>query len=61
MGQCKDERKMTWTNWEKLCTPKACGGMSFKQLKQFNLAMLAKYWERFFDVLSFQGKIFSQL
>ena len=41
-GQCKEERKMAWISWEKLCTPKACGGMGFKQLKQFNLAMLAK-------------------
>lgn len=41
-GQCKDERKMAWISWEKLCTPKACGGMGFKKLKQINLAMLAK-------------------
>ena len=33
---------MAWISWEKLCAPKACGGMSFKQLKQFNLAMRAK-------------------
>ena len=28
--------------WENLCAPKAYGCMGFKQLKQFNLAMLAK-------------------
>ena len=37
-----DKGKMTWISWEKLCTLKACGGMGFKQLKLFNLAMLAK-------------------
>ena len=25
-----------------MCVPKACGGMGFKQLKQFNLAILTK-------------------
>ena len=31
-----------WISWDKLCTLKACAGVGFKQLKQFNLALLAK-------------------
>lgn len=33
---------MAWMNWDKFCMPKACGDMGFKQLKPFNLALLAK-------------------
>ena len=41
-GQKNDERKMAWISWDKLCTPKSQGGMGFKQIKRFNLALLAK-------------------
>ena len=32
-GQKKDERKIAWLNWERMCEPKAGGGLGFKQLK----------------------------
>lgn len=41
-GQKNDERKMAWMKWDKLCTPKASGGMGFRDLTAFNLALLAK-------------------
>ena len=41
-GQKGDERKMSWMSWENLCVPKNQGGMGFKLLKEFNLALLAK-------------------
>ena len=41
-GQRQEEKKMAWLGWKKLCAPKASGGMGFKSLKEFNLAMLAK-------------------
>ena len=41
-GQKQDEKKMAWLSWDKLCKSKEEGGMGFRQLKEFNLALLAK-------------------
>lgn len=31
-----------WMSWSKICVPKRYGGLGFKQLHQFNLALLRK-------------------
>ena len=41
-GHVRNERKIHWLSWDKLTRPKSKGGMGFKDLRQFNLAMLAK-------------------
>lgn len=41
-GQKEKERKMAWVSWEKLCAVKTEGGMGFRDLKAFNLMLLAK-------------------
>ncbi|KAL0009734.1 hypothetical protein SO802_004842 [Lithocarpus litseifolius] len=41
-GQKSEEKKIPWVSWENMCEPKACGGLGFKNLKCFNLALLAK-------------------
>ena len=41
-GQTKDEKKNHWSNWKKLCKDKKKGGMGFRDISAFNLAMLAK-------------------
>ena len=41
-GQRGQESKVAWLSWKKLCKSKLKGGMGFRNLQAFNLAMLAK-------------------
>ena len=41
-GQKDKERKMAWVAREKLCNLKEEGGIGFRDLRAFNLALLAK-------------------
>lgn len=38
----RNGKKMAWLLWRKLCQPKSKGGMAFRDLRCFNLALLAK-------------------
>ena len=41
-GDDEEHKRMHWYSWWKLCYPKSEGGMGFRDLYSFNLAMLSK-------------------
>ncbi|XP_050222495.1 uncharacterized protein LOC126672583 [Mercurialis annua] len=48
---CEEERKgISWDSWDRLCIPKKFGGMRFKKIQDFNIAMLVRQAWRFITV-----------
>jgi hypothetical protein len=41
-GQRESEHRIHWVKWMALCRPKHAGGIGFRDLHSFNLALLAK-------------------
>ncbi|KAK3139312.1 hypothetical protein QOZ80_5AG0381190 [Eleusine coracana subsp. coracana] len=56
---CKDgERKPCWVAWDDMVRPKFCGGMGFRDIELFNMALLAKQaWRIIRDESSLSARI----
>lgn len=57
-GSKNSERKTTWVSWESLTMPKYMGGLGFRDMELFNLAILVKQsWSLLKDSDSLSAKI----
>lgn len=43
----KDRNGIRWMSWDRLCEKKGCGGMSFRKIHEFSMALLWKQAWRF--------------
>ena len=60
--QSKDEKKIHWINWKKFCTRKERGGMGFRGIQAFNLAMLAKQaWRLIHNIHSLFYRVYKSI
>ncbi|KAL5564135.1 hypothetical protein UlMin_027299 [Ulmus minor] len=57
-GSSVSQKKLHWAKWEALCQPKEKGGLGFRDLEGFNLALLAKQgWRLICSPDSLVGKV----
>ncbi|GKV24334.1 hypothetical protein SLEP1_g33961 [Rubroshorea leprosula] len=45
-GGIEGGKKINWVKWDTVCKDKELGGLGVKDLRKFNLALLAKWWGR---------------
>lgn len=58
-GEIGGKRGIRWKAWDHLCVPKQWGGLGFRRLREFNLAMLSKQaWNLIQNPNSLVGRVY---
>ena len=61
-GSTKETRKIHWRSWDRMCLSKSKGGMGFKNLHAYNLAMLVKQgWRLIVNLNSLIARLYKAL
>ncbi|GLU22472.1 hypothetical protein SLE2022_385450 [Rubroshorea leprosula] len=48
-GTSDESKKIAWVNWERVCLAKNKGGLGIPNLAIKNIALLGKWWDKFYD------------
>jgi hypothetical protein len=60
-GHKENDSRIAWMSWERMGYAKEKGGSGFRDLENFNLALLAKQgWRLFQNLSSMAAKVFKE-